>query len=63
MNVNRAGGRLERAMTKGYQVVRKSEVKPEESLCGESWRMLTRQQTDKMSLHLVRIREARRQPP
>ncbi len=47
-------------MTKGYQVVRKSDVKPKESLCGESWRMLTREQTDKMSMHVVRIREATR---
>ena len=47
-------------MGRSYLVLKSSEVELLESICGESRRILTRQHTDKMSLHVVRIREAKR---
>ena len=60
MHVNRPGGKLSRDMGKGYLVAKKSDVEPRKSVCGESWRVLTRRETEKVSLHVVRIREATR---
>jgi len=47
-------------MGEGYLVLRSSDVDPLESICGESRRILTRRDTEKLSLHVVRIREAKR---